>query len=192
MAASRMPLPAISVVLSRVSSPVISMASSRVPSPAISVALSRVPSVASSRAPSIVPLMGPSSYPPSSCSASPMGLDQGVSGSDGNNNIADPGGEEEGNTSEREDDDMDNFMDASRTEPKMKDDICLWEELREQLKSDMVEGYKKNESPTILNKLTILQNFTTLYIKGVRHITMSEEIAQQFHKGMGHHFAHQI
>jgi len=121
-----------------------------------------------------------------------VGLDQGESGSDGNDNIADPGGEEEGNTSEREDDDMDNFMDASRTEPKMKDDIRLWEELREQLKSDMVEGYKKNESPTILNKLTILQNFTTLYIKGVRHITMSEEIAQQFHEGMGHHFAHQI
>jgi hypothetical protein len=56
----------------------------------------------------------------------------------------------------------------------------------------MVEGYKKNESPTILNKLTILQNFTMLCIKGVRHITTSEEIVQQFHEGMGHHFAHQI
>jgi len=136
--------------------------------------------------------MGPSSYPPSSCGASPVGLDQGGSGSDGDDNVADPSGKEEGNTSEREDDDMDNFMDASGTEPKVKDDIRLWEELREQLKSDMVEGYKKNESPTILNKLTILQNFTTLCIKGVRHITTSEEIAQQFHEGMGHHFTHQI
>ncbi len=121
-----------------------------------------------------------------------MGLDQGGSGSDGDGNVADSGGEEEGNTSEREEDDMDNFMDASGTKPKAKDDIHLWEELREQLKSDLVEGYKKNESPTILNKLTILRNFATLHIKGVRRIAASEEIARQFHKGMGHHFAHQI
>ena len=56
----------------------------------------------------------------------------------------------------------------------------------------MVERYKKNESPTILNKLTILQNFATLHIKGVRCIAASEEIAQQFHEGTGHHFARQI
>ena len=136
--------------------------------------------------------MGPSSYPPSSCGASPVGLDQGGSGSDGNDDIADPGGEEEGNTSEREEDDMDDFMDASGTEPKAKDDIRSWEELREQLKSDMVERYKKNESPTILNKLTILRNFATLRIKGVRRIAASEEIARQFHEGTGHHFARQI
>jgi hypothetical protein len=58
-----------------------------------------------------------------------VGFDQGGSGSDGNDNIVDPGGEKEGNTSEREEDDMDNFMDASRTKPKVKDDIRSWEEL---------------------------------------------------------------
>jgi hypothetical protein len=73
--------------------------------------------------------MGPSSYLPSSHGASPVGLDQGGSGLDGNDDVADPSGEEEGNTSEREEDDMDNFIDASRTEPKAKDNICLWEEL---------------------------------------------------------------
>jgi len=87
---------------------------------------------------------------------------------------------------------MDNFMDASRTDPKAKEDIHSWEELQEQLKSDLVEGYKKNESPTILNKLTILRNFAMLCIKGVRCIAASEEITWQFHEGMGHHFAHQI
>jgi hypothetical protein len=56
----------------------------------------------------------------------------------------------------------------------------------------MVEGYKKNKSPTILNKLTILWNFATLHIKGVRCITASEEIALQFHEGTVHHFACQI
>ncbi len=124
-----MPSPAISVVSSRVLSPVISVVSSRVPSPAISVAPSRVPSVASSHALLIVPSMGPSSYPPSSRGASPVGLDQGGSRSDGDGDVADSGGEEEGNTLEREEDDMDNFMDASRTEPKAKDDIHSWEEL---------------------------------------------------------------
>jgi len=91
--------------------------------------LSRVLSVVSSCAPSIIPSMGPSSYLPSSHGASPVGLDQGGSGLDGNDDVADPSGEEEGNTSEREEDDMDNFIDASRTEPKAKDNICLWEEL---------------------------------------------------------------
>ena len=72
--------------------------------------------------------MGPSSYLPSSCSPSPVRLDQGGSGLDGDGNIADSGGEEDdmGNTSdasEREEDEMDGFMDACRSEPKVKDDI---------------------------------------------------------------------
>ena len=123
-----------------------------------------------------------------------MGLDQRRSRSDGNGDIADSGGEEDdtGNTSEREEDDMDNFMDAGRSEPKAKEDIRSWEELREQLKSDLLEGYKKNERPTHVNKLTIIQNFAMLRIKGVRCIAVSEEIVRQFHEGTGHHFAHQI
>ncbi len=66
---------------------------------------------------------------PSSHGASPVGLDQGGSGSDGDGDIADSGGEEEGNTSERKEGDMGNFIDVSRTEPKVKDDIRSWEEL---------------------------------------------------------------
>jgi len=94
--------------------------------------------------------------------------------------------------SEREEDEMDGFMDACGSEPKVKDNIRSWEELREQLKSDLLEGYKKNATPTILNKLTVLQNFTTLRIKGVRRMAVSEEIARQFHEGTGSYFARQI
>jgi len=123
-----------------------------------------------------------------------VGLDEGGSGSDGDDDIADlsdkAGGR--GNTSDREEDEMDNTMDTTRSEPKAKEDIRPWEELREQLKSDWVEGHKKHETPTHLNKLTILQNFATLHIKGVRQIATSEEIAQQWHEGMGRHFACQI
>jgi hypothetical protein len=100
-----------------------------------------------------------------------------------------------GNTSdasEREEDEMDGFMDACGSEPKAKDDIRSWEELREQLKSDLLEGYKKNATPTILNKLTVLRNFATLRIKGVRRMAASEEIARQFHDGTGSYFARQI
>ena len=43
-----------------------------------------------------------------------------------------------------------------------------------------------------MNKLTILRNFVTLRIKGMGHIAMSEDIAQQWHKGAGVHFAHRI
>ena len=87
---------------------------------------------------------------------------------------------------------MDNFMEASRSGPKAKEDIWSWKELREQLKLDWLEGQKKNERPTHLNKLTILQNFTTLRIKGVRWIAASKEIAQVWQDGVGTYFAHQI
>ena len=100
-----------------------------------------------------------------------------------------------GNTSdasEREEDEMDGFMDACGSEPKAKDDIRSWEELREQLKSDLLEGYKKNATPTILNKLMVLWNFAMLCIKGVRCMAASEEIMWQFHKGIGSYFTCQI
>jgi hypothetical protein len=188
------PLPAISAAVSRVPLPAISVAMSRMPSPAISAAVSRVLSVASSRAPLTVPSPGPSSYPPSLRGRSPVRLDEGGSGSDGDGDIVDSDREEDcgGNISEMEENDMDEFMDASRSEPKVKVDIRSWEELREQLKSDLREGHKKHEAPTCLNKLTIIQNFATLRIKGVKHMATSKEIAWQFHEGVGGHFAHQI
>ncbi len=87
---------------------------------------------------------------------------------------------------------MDNFVKASGSDPKVKEDIRSWKELREQLKLDWLEGQKKNERPTRLNKLTILQNFATLHIKGVRHIAASKEIAQVWQDGVGVYFACQI
>jgi hypothetical protein len=121
-------------------------------------------------------------------------LDEGGSGSDGDGDIVDSDREEDhgGNISEMEENDMDEFMDVSGSEPKVKVDIRSWEELQEQLKSDLREGHKKHEAPTHLNKLTIIQNFATLHIKGVKCMAVSEEIARQFHEGVGGHFARQI
>jgi hypothetical protein len=123
-----------------------------------------------------------------------VGLDESGCRSDGDDDIADLSDEagSRGNTSDREEDNMDDTMDTIGSEPKAKEDIRPWEELQEQLKSDWVEGHKKHETPTYLNKLTILWNFTMLYIKGVKRITISEEIAQQWHEGTGRHFACQI
>jgi hypothetical protein len=123
-----------------------------------------------------------------------VGLDEGGSGSDGDSDVADSSRKEDGqgNISEREKDDMDDFMDAIRLDPKAKEDICLWEELREQLKSDLQEGHKKNEASTRLNKLMILWNFTTLHNKEVKRMATSEEIAWQFHEGVGSYFTRQI
>jgi hypothetical protein len=123
-----------------------------------------------------------------------VGLDEGGSGLDGNDDILDSSHKVSGrgNISDREEDDIDNFMDASSAEPKAKEDICLWEKLRKQLKSDWVEGQKKNETPTCLNKLTILRNFAMLHIKGVKRIAVSEEIMWSWHEGMGSHFSRQM
>jgi hypothetical protein len=54
------------------------------------------------------------------------------------------------------------------------------------------QGHKKNEAPTRLNKLMILQNFAMLHIKGVKCMAMSEEITRQFHEGVGGYFTRQI
>ncbi len=87
---------------------------------------------------------------------------------------------------------MDNFMEASGSEPKAKEDIQSWKELREQLKLDWLEGQKKNKRPTHLNKLTILQNFAMLHIKRVRHIATSKEIAWVWQDSVGTYFTRQI
>jgi hypothetical protein len=54
-----------------------------------------------------------------------VGLDEGGSGSDGDSDIADSSHEEDGqgNISEREEDDMDDFMDVTGSDPKVKEDI---------------------------------------------------------------------
>ena len=80
--------------------------------------------MASSYVPSIVPSSEPSSHPPSSCDPSPVGLSEGGSGSDSNDDSADSSHKIGGrNISDREENDMDNFMEASGSRPKVKENI---------------------------------------------------------------------
>lgn len=93
---------------------------------------------------------------------------------------------------ESEEEDMDNFIEPGGLELNPKDDIRGWEELREQIKSDMDEGHKRHETRTHMNKLLILRNFATLRIKGLRRIPASQEIAWQFHEGTAIYFARRV
>jgi len=68
---------------------------------------------------------------------------------------------------EEEEEDMDNFIDASRLELNAKNNIRRWKELQDQIKSDMHEGHKRHDKHTCMNKLLILRNFATLCIKGI-------------------------
>jgi hypothetical protein len=83
-------------------------------------------------------------------------------------------------------------MEASGSQPKAKEEIRGWEELREQIKSDLEEAHKRHETLTHMNKLLILRNFAMLRIKGTGRIDASKEIARQWHEGTGVHFARQI
>ena len=94
--------------------------------------------------------------------------------------------------SEGEKKDTNLLLDAVGSEPKVKDDVRSWEELREQIKDDLKMGYKKHAPHVHMNQLMILRNFTMLCIKGRAHIAASEEIMWQFHEGAGMHFTRQI
>ena len=98
----------------------------------------------------------------------------------------------EGGAEDEEDDDMDNFMDASRAKPNMKEEIRDWHKLREQIKSDLATAHKQHDSLSQLNQFLILRNFATLWIKGIGCIAASQEIAWQWHDGTGIHFACQV
>jgi hypothetical protein len=56
--------------------------------------------------------------------------------------------------SEDEEDDMDNFMEASRCDPK--EDICSWSELRDKIRVDLREAHKNNASLTHIKELLVL------------------------------------
>ncbi len=60
----------------------------------------------------------------------PEGLSQTGSGSDGDGDIAEWDNEPEGG-SDSEEEDMDDFLDTSGAEPRTKETICNWHELRE-------------------------------------------------------------
>ena len=94
--------------------------------------------------------------------------------------------------SDNEEDDINNMVEAIGSQPKAKKEICMWEELQEQIKSDLEEAHKRHETLTHMNKLLILRNFAMLRIKGTGRIDISREIARQWHKGTGIHFTHQI
>jgi len=138
----------------------------------------------------------PSSIPPT-CDPlpEPEGLSQFGSGSNSNDDAPRSGHEldslgPEGAGGERDEDDINNFMDAGGSKPK--EDICDWHKLQDQIKSDLVMAHKWHDSLSCINKFLILRNFATLWIKGIGCIVASQEIAQQWHNGAGVHFAHQV
>jgi len=93
---------------------------------------------------------------------------------------------------EGEEDNIDNFMAAGGSEPKAKEDIRDWHELREQIKSDLGMAHKRHDTLTCINQFLILRNFATLRIKGLGRIAASQEIARQWTDGAGVHFARQV
>jgi hypothetical protein len=95
-------------------------------------------------------------------------------------------------SSEGEEEDTDLLLDAVGSEPKATEDVRTWEELREQIKGDLQNGYREHAPHARMNQLTILRNFATLRIKGKGRIAASEEVTRQFHKGTGVHFARKI
>jgi len=66
--------------------------------------------------------------------------------------------------SEREEDDMDNFMEASGYEPKAEEDIRGWRELRDQIKTELEAAHRQRAPLSHLNKHLVLLNFATLRI----------------------------
>ena len=84
------------------------------------------------------------------------------------------------------------MLDAAGTEPKAKDEVRGWIELHEQIKDDQRQGHRQNKSLTHMNQLSIVRNFATLRIKGMRRMAASEAVARQWHDGTGIHFAHRI
>jgi hypothetical protein len=82
------------------------------------------------------------------------------------------------------------LLDVVGPELKAKDEVHTWEELHKQIKDNLMKADGKNK--IYMNKLTILRNFMTLRIKGMGRIATSKDIARQWHKGTGVHFACRI
>jgi len=100
--------------------------------------------------------------------------------------------------SDAEEWDMVYLVDKEEADPmataKDADDIQGWSDLWEQIKNDLCMANEKNTMLTLtqINQLIILQNFTTLCLKGIKCIAASERIMEQWHEGQGVHFARQI
>ncbi len=115
----------LSAAVSRGSSVASSHAPLTMPSPAPSHASSVAPSPMSSVVPSPVPSSVPST---SNLLPVPEELSQTGSGSDSDGDIAEWNNEPEGGSDSKEED-MDDFLDISGAEPRMKETICDWHEL---------------------------------------------------------------
>lgn len=101
-------------------------------------------------------------------------------------------GVEEDQDEEEVADEEEAMLEAGATEAKNPSQIKGWEELRAIIKEDLKKSKKRGASLTEINQLLILQNFTTLRLKGMRRIKASEYIAFEWHEGNGTHFAKQI
>jgi hypothetical protein len=119
-------------------------------------------------------------------SQSPVEVDDSGSNAEGGDDAASLNDDEVAD-SEGEEEDVDQLLDIVGPELKAKDEVHTWEELCEQIKDDLIKADGKNK--IYMNKLTILQNFTTLHIKGMGRIATSKDIVWQWHKGAGIHFA---
>jgi len=129
---------------------------------------------------------------------SPVEVEDSGSDAKGGDNVAslsnqlDSPQDDEVNGSEEEEEDVDMLLDAVGSELKVKEEVCGWKELREQIKDNILKAYRENKMCTWVNQLTILRNFTTLHIKGLGCIDASKDVTWQWHEGEGVHFAHQI
>jgi hypothetical protein len=97
--------------------------------------------------------------------------------------------DDEATRSEGEEEDINNMLDTTGSEPKAKDEVRGWIELREQIKDNQWQGHRQNKSLTHMNQLTIVRNFAILCIKGMQCMAVSEVITQQWHDGTGIYFA---
>src|SRR6267142_2305394 len=188
-----------------------STSTSASPSQALSVATSRALSAVQSCTPSPVPYrvqlhvlsVSPSQNatpsPPSSCNPSPVELHESRSGLDSNDNNMSLSYEDSLDKDSThqvhlslEEKDMNLFTDVGGAEPKAGKDIRGWQELREQIKLDLLKAHKLHDPISCINQLILLRNFATLHLKGVGCIAASQAIARQWQDGEGVHFTHQI
>ena len=115
-----------------------------------------------------------------------MEADDSGSDAEGGDDAASPN-DDEAADSEGEEENVDQLLDVVGPDPKAKEEVHTWEVLCKQIKDDLVKECGKNKKRT--NQLTILRNFAMLRIKGMGRIAVSEDIARQWHKGTGVHFA---
>jgi len=70
-------------------------------------------------------------------------------------------------------------------------EIRGWDELWDQVKDDLAKGAKTLPLSRV-SQLMLIQSFATLHLKGLGRVEASLEIARQWHKGEGVHFAWKV